>query len=60
MTYTAQGKLYARMVYRGIVDENASGARKWPDEVPVEYQDECWDAYTNYYQYKPDIEPPKE
>ena len=45
MTYTAQGKLYARMVYRE--------QRQWPEEVPVQYRDECWDAYTNFYQYKP-------
>jgi hypothetical protein len=51
MTYTAQGKLYARMVYRE--------QRQWPEEVPVQYRDECWDAYTNFYQYKPDIAPPE-
>lgn len=52
MTYTAQGKLYARMVYRG--------QRQWPEEVPAQNRDECWDAYTNFYGYKPDIEPPEE
>lgn len=60
MTYTAKGKLYARMVYRGIMDEDASGARKWPDEVPAENRDETWDAYTNFYQYQPPIDPPED
>lgn len=59
MTYTAQGKLYARMVYRGMQDKNAPGAREWPTGVPAQYRDETWDAYTNFYQYKPDIEPPE-
>ena len=39
------------MVYRG--------QRAWPEEVPAQYRDETWDAYTNFYQYKPDIEPPE-
>ena len=50
MVYTAQGKLYARLVYRR--------QRIWWEGVPAEHRDDCWDAYTNFYKYKPDIEVP--
>lgn len=50
MAFTAQGKLYARLVYRG--------QRVWWEGVPAEHRDDCWDAYTNFYKYKPDIAVP--
>lgn len=51
MAITAKGKLYARMVH--------NGQRVWEEGVPEEYREDCYDAYTNFYQFKPDIEPPK-
>lgn len=47
--FTAKGKLYARLVY--------AGKRVWADEVPQEYQQECYDAYTDFYQYQPPLTP---
>ena len=43
--FTAEGKLYARLVYKG--------KRTWPEGVKAEFRDETWDAYTNFYHYLP-------
>lgn len=47
--YTASGKLYARLVH--------SGKRQWADGVPQQHQQECYDAYTYYYEYQPELTP---
>lgn len=52
MTITAKGKLYARLVHEG--------KRKYPDEIPTDKVPvyDVWDAYTNYYNYQPELVPP--
>lgn len=47
--YTEIGKLYARLVH--------SGKRKWTEGVPVNYLNETYKAYTEYYQFEPALEP---
>lgn len=52
MPITTRGKLNARRVH--------ADPTKWPEQIPEDQRQDCYDSYTYHYHFEPAIVPPND